>query len=435
VLRYTCRPVNISSQAKRRSKISHRANTLELFFLKLVVFSRPLISVRYGEEFFSLVGIALFGTLLIAVAIQAVLRKSFRVSAIDFFIFTFALWCIARSAIYADLSTIRELMKLLIPLLSFTVVKNIVSDRGEYNSVLFWMIVGFVVPVLLSGVQIALRRPDAIAMTIYFTGIDRWQGAYLGAHSLGHSMTLFLFVIVIYVLIRQKEITATSRKLSAVDGIFISVLGFVALYNLYMSEVRSAVLGLLVFVGLLTFRENKKLFFIGGASLTLIGIILAPVWIPVLLHEFAPDRKGGALEVEQMGSGRPTMWLGDYEKYLKLPIDQKIMGIGPGKEMTSVGEFKGHNDWLRILWDTGVVGFTLFLLLQISIVMSILRMKGTEKNLYLSLFTAVMVMMVVSNSYNLRIQVSHLYYILLAYVELPNRSEQSGGYVRRNKIS
>jgi O-antigen ligase len=123
----------------------------------------------------------------------------------------------------------------------------------------------------------------------------------------------------------------------------------------------------------------------------------------------------------KMGSGRPTIWANDFAKYARLPIDQQLAGIGIGTEFTSEGEFGGHNDWLRILWDTGIIGFVLFAWLQILILRAILRMRGRERHVFLALFAAVNVMMLVSNSYNMRIQVSQLYYMILAFIEIPRR--------------
>jgi len=128
----------------------------------------------------------------------------------------------------------------------------------------------------------------------------------------------------------------------------------------------------------------------------------------------------------EMGSGRPARWANDIALYAKLPIDQKIAGIGVGVRSTSEDdEVGGHSDWLRIVWDTGIIGFVLFAWLQILILRAILRMRGSERHLFLALFAAVNVMMLVSNSYTLRIQVGQLYYMILAFIEIPPRRAQA----------
>jgi hypothetical protein len=189
-----------------------------------------------------------------------------------------------------------------------------------------------------------------------------------------------------------------------------------------MSQVRTAVLGLLIFLGLYGYMHNKKALLLGAAVLVVVAVAAAPIWIPALLHEFAPNRRGGEPELMRMGSGRPARWANDINMYANLPIDKQLAGIGIGVRNTSEGDWVGgHSDWLRILWDTGLIGFVLFAWLQILILRAILRVRGSERHVFLALFAAVNVMMLVSNSYTLRIQVGQLYYMILAFIEIPRQ--------------
>jgi O-antigen ligase len=392
---------------------------MELILLKLVALARPLISMRYAESFFSILGISLFGILVGTVLMRAAMRQSLRLSTIDLLIFAFMTWCIARAVIYLDGSYISQLTKLLVPLLSYIVVKNVIPDRDEYRRLIFLIIVGFSIPTLLSAGQIALGVSDAVSSVKYQTGVLRWQGAYLGAHPLGHSMTLLLMTLVLYVSLRERHEGARQGVSPRAENVLLGILAAIALFCLYKSAVRTAVLGLLVFLGLYGYLHNKKALLLGGAALAVVAMLSTPFWIPRILHEFAPDRRGGQPELMKLGSGRPTIWANDIATYMRLPIDQKLAGIGPGAEFSSEGEIGGHSDWLRILWDTGIIGFVLFAWLQILILRAILRMRGSERHVFLALFAAVNVMMLVSNSYTLRIQVGQLYYMILAFIEIP----------------
>jgi hypothetical protein len=60
----------------------------------------------------------------------------------------------------------------------------------------------------------------------------------------------------------------------------------------------------------------------------------------------------------------------------------------------------------------------IFAWLQIAILRTILKLAPPEKYLFGALFGAVTIMMLVSNSYAWRIQVSQLYYMVLAYIEI-----------------
>jgi O-antigen ligase len=353
---------------------------------------------------------------------RAAMQKSLRLSPIDGLILAFTTWVIARAVIYIDASYISQLTKLLVPMLSYIVVKNVVPDREEYRRVIFWILLGFSVPTLLSAGQIVSGVPEAVDKIKYQTGLVRWQGVYSNPHNFGHSMTLLLMTSVLYVSLRGIHKDGRHGASPRVETVLLGILAAIALFCLYKSAVRTAVLGLLVFLGLYGYMQNKKALLLGGAALAVVAVVAAPIWIPAILHEFAPDRRGGQPELMELGSGRPTMWMNDLAKFARLPIDQQLAGIGIGTEFTSEGEFSGHSDWFRIVWDTGIVGLLLFAWLQILILRAILRMHGRDRHVFLALFVAVNIMNAVSNSYIGRILVGQLYYMILAYIEIPPKS-------------
>jgi O-antigen ligase len=126
-----------------------------------------------------------------------------------------------------------------------------------------------------------------------------------------------------------------------------------------------------------------------------------------------------------LGSGRPSLWLNDIMVFAERPIDAKLAGAGIGNRSgisEAGGQVFGHNDWLELLTQTGLIGLALFAALQFLIFKKLLRMEGNKKYAFLSLFIAVNLMMFVSNSYVWRIQVGHLYYMILAFIELPRHS-------------
>jgi O-antigen ligase len=201
-----------------------------------------------------------------------------------------------------------------------------------------------------------------------------------------------------------------------------AILGFlatVALYSLYMSYVRSALLGLLTFAAIYLYFYNRKLFVVGTVTLAVVATMTVPFWLPGLLPEI--DMRNRGIEVDDMdlGSGRPRMWLNDIMVFYERPIDQQLAGAGIGNRRGDDEVVRGHNDWLEMLTQTGVVGFSLFAALQFAILRRILRMEGKDKWTFFALFAAVNLMMLVSNAYAWRIQVSQLYYMILAFIELP----------------
>jgi len=399
---------------------------VELFLIKIAAFFRPIASLEYAETLFELVGGALFLVLLGALLMRMATSKAVYLSLIDLLIFAFVLWCLAIYVVYYDSARIKDVAKLLIPPLTYVVAKNVVQTRCDYRALLLWMLAGFVLPIVLSVVLIATG--EGVDYVSYWTDLPRWEGAYVGAHSMGHSMTLFLIALTVY------WATAGDGDRDGVFGtrspVFVAlaaVMAGLSLYCLYMSQVRSAVLGLLVFAATYLYFVRRAMLVYGAIATAIVAAGTVPYWLPALLPEVAMMQRGIELDVMDLGSDRPRYWLNDLTVFADLPLDRKLGGVGIGAIAEhSVGpRLYGHNDWLQILTQTGLVGLVLFFALQAAVLRRILRSHPEERALFLALFCAVNIMMLVSNSYVWRIQVSQLYYMILAFIEIRDPRRKS----------
>jgi len=205
-----------------------------------------------------------------------------------------------------------------------------------------------------------------------------------------------------------------------------------------MSQVRTALVGLLVFGVLYCLFYNRKALVFLTMGLAVVAVVTFPSWFPALAPEIASLPRGAEVDVMELGSGRPSYWAHDIKLFMDLPIDRKLAGIGigagaPAKGIVREYEISGHNDWIEMLLTTGIVGLLLFATLQLLILQKILKMPGKERYLFLSLALAVDVMMWASNSYAWRIQVSQLYYMVLAFIELPAGNAHAKSIAMENK--
>jgi O-antigen ligase len=204
-----------------------------------------------------------------------------------------------------------------------------------------------------------------------------------------------------------------------------------------MSEVRTSVVGLLVFVATYAYFYNKKMLVVGALGLAIVGALTLPYWFATLLPELDMKERGMDISAMDLGSGRPRIWENEVRVFLERPIDEQLAGDGIGNRRLEFADqtIRGHNDWLELLTQTGLIGFLIFGALQVQILRTILRMHGEERYAYLGLFAAVSVMMFFSNSYAWRIQVSHLYYMVLAFIEIPTTRQEREHAVAKGAIN
>jgi O-antigen ligase len=395
---------------------------MELFLVKIVALFRPIASAQnvLGSAAPDLLAIGLFLVMVGVFAVNSALRKSLIITSIDMIIMAMVVWCISIYAIYFEVTKIKEVAKLLIPLLSYMVTKNILRKPEDYKGMLFWMIAGFSVTSILSAGMILAGK--GVAGQNYWTGVVRWEGVYPVPHDLGHAMAFFLVVIVIYISIERLALPA-GKTFTLGKKTILAVLAGIATYCLYKSEVRSALLGLLTFLAIYLYSFNRRLLFIGGGAIAVIAITTFPIWKPVLLPDVVqietPGQQFGALDI---GSGRPRFWLHNLRLFAALPIDQKLAGVGIGNKakhmyLSTEKALESHNDWLDLLIQTGIVGLALMAILQGLILRAILNLRDPEKHIFLGIFIATNIMMFVSNSYLYRLAVSQTYYMVLAYIE------------------
>jgi O-antigen ligase len=288
------------------------------------------------------------------------------------------------------------------------------------------MILGFVIPVALSVVLISVGKGIDVYGANYWTGVIRWAGAYDSSHNMGHNMAFLLMVMGIYYVIGDESASAFRRAIvsrSAIVGM--AVMAMAAIYCLWMSQVRTALVGVLVFLTVYLSYANKRILI----GLTVLGAIiflaLYPVLKPILLPDVVQAEKSGQKLEEAIGSGRPDIWKNNIEHFAEMPFDRKLAGAGIGFNRLP-GIMDSHNDFLDLVMQTGMVGAALFVALQVVIFGRIRALPAPQRQVFLAIFIAVTVMNFVSNSYVARFGLAQMYYLVLAYIELKHSESQTG---------
>ena len=403
---------------------------MDFLLLQIFAFLRPIMFI---ETPFSLAGLNLFEIgaillsllLILGVLVRMTLMKDVGVDGIDLAMIGFSGWCIAVFVIYIDQADVKELGKFVLPFLTYLAAKSVIRDVEQYRRILWLLIVGFGLPVAASTVLTLLGL--GVDRVNFWTGIPRYLGVYSGPHNMGHNMTFLIMLMVLYFTIGRSQ--AGGIGLSRVRMGYLGVMALAALYCLYMTGVRTAILGLGVFVVMLLFIYRRKHLLIGAAVVVVALPILKDDIVHHLYYEAVMAEKSQEHSVENIASGRPRIWETVWGEFSGMPLDRKLAGVGIGNSWDKPGSNlkvieDSHNDFLEVLIQTGYVGFALFLALHVLLLRGVLRLQGLERHVLLALFVAVVVMNLASNSYVSRFGLAQMYYLVLSYVALAMRSAE-----------
>ncbi len=396
------------------------------FLLSLFFFFRPIMFIDIGWLIFGLnvtEFFAVFATFILigAFILRVVVAKKLNISVVDFFIMFFIVWCLFIYVLYIDKSNIKDTAKFTLPFFTYIVMKNVITERRQYTRLILLMIYGFFIPVSMSAFLVLQGK--GVDRVLYWNDLRRFLGVYVNSHNFGHCMAFVIMLMVIYTVVCSKDASVKPLRQRKMLFLFFIVLGTLAAYCLYKSYVRTALIGLMIFVYYYLFKKNKKLLLVLTGILAVLGVIFATVLYTIFFDMV--DSASGRAKAESFGSGRPRIWMHNLEEFSNLSLDRQLAGVGEGNRrgigVSSSREdvWNSHNDFLEVMMQTGIVGLLIYLGMQLCILRKIRQLKDKERYVFLALFIAVNFMNFVSNSYITRFGLGQLFYAVLSYIELP----------------
>jgi len=413
---------------------------MELWLISLLAALRPIFSIDF-DRFLGVGNLSEITAIVLSVAviggllIRAATNKDLRLGVTDLLIALWVAWCTAIYLIYYDKTVFVQLAKYVIPLCTYVVVKQVVRDRASQLRVIWTMILGFVLPTVISAGMIVMG--EGLDVINYWTKEPRYKGAYANPHDMGHQMAFLVMISWIYVLLSNRSQAAGTGSWVSRRGVFLTVLSAMALYCVYMSAVRTTMVGLFVFGATLSIFHYKRrlIVLVVGALAVSAFFFFGPVK-HYLFREAAQAKKDVTFNADLYGSGRPMIW-GEYlDAFFSMPIDRQVAGIGIGNSKSKGNKnsdwltIDGHNDFLDVLVFTGYIGLVLYLAIHAAFLSKILKLHGGERYGFLALLGAAMLMNFFSNSYFSRFALAQMLYAVLAYIELrPRSSEEAEGVV------
>ena len=408
---------------------------MEAFLLGLFYLARPMMSTDVGISisglnFFEALTI-LFTFVLAIIAIVTAFRGGVRISlsGTEYWMLVFTLWATLLSIFYYEISDLKTYVKWVLPLVTFIILKRAIRTDKQFKNLVGLMLIGYLIPITLSTVLIA--KGVQIGSEVYWTGLERYHGAYATIHDMGHNMTLLFVSMTIFILVSRSVSAKRKKSIIITRNILFAFMGVMAAYCLYKAQVRTAYIGIFIFIVVfLYFYSKKSLVLFGGvfvASLIFFGAIYYTIFFDVV-ESFKGERAAS-----EAGSGRLEIWAHNWDVYMSLPLHRKITGVGIGNKLgtatwidpdTRERAYDSHNDWFQVFMATGPIGLIFMIGVFVSLFKSILRIPGQERYAYMAFFISVVVMNAASNSYFTRFPLAQMFYMLMVYAELTRHKSE-----------
>lgn len=416
---------------------------MESLLLNLMYFFRPIMSMYVDITVFGL-GFAdlatMFFTLcliVLAIISSSASSRAQSISVTEKWMLLFILWATVVSLYQYEVVDFKTYVKGMLPLVTYMVMKRAISDKQQYTRLLMFMVAGFSVPVLISAFK--TMRGLGLHTEIYWTGLQRYHGAYARVHDLAHNMALLIIVLTILYFITNGGIVKQGKKIKFTRLFIVICLTLMALYNMYSAQVRTVYIGIVLFGMIVLFLRSKK----GLVVYIAAGVFAVAIFSSTIYTIFFDviDAVEGKRSSASAGSGRFDIWSHNWDVYSGLPVPDKILGLGIGNKLGTADPvrsgqelvYDSHNDWLTVFMATGPLGLILMLGVYWSLYARIRQLSGGEKAVYLAFFITVVVMNMASNSYINRFPLAQTFYMLMVYLELNVVHKAANNTVRHNR--
>lgn len=379
--------------------------------LQIFYFVRPLMFVHVPGRFLGMSPFELGAAILMGVlAIAFLLSKpssSRGIDSLDSMMIAFIAWCGIVTFIQSDVSDWKWSLRWTLPLVIYILLRRMVRTEKDFMRYLHRLLIGFVL--LTTANAVATYLGYGFIATDWVTGVKRHNGVFNDVHTMAHTIGFGLMLVVIYFGLQKAAHSGSPVRHGVAMTGLVAVMVPLAFYSQVMGNVRTVVVGLLVFAGILLIMTNRRRFavFVVGV----VAVWFTSTFVETIFWDVTGRISTQGERVEMAGSGRPWIWRHNLEIYADLPVEQKIMGIGVGNEIGVIGAnglvtseyryraWESHNDFLSALMELGFVGLGLLLGIFWLWLKTILRLPLASRALYMALLGAVVVMNFLSNSY------------------------------------
>ena len=165
---------------------------MEIFIVQALYLLRPMLNAEWaqwrllGFGFLELAAILLFLALAAAFTLKTLQKDRQPVSGVEIWAALLIVWITISYIVHIEISSISQYAKFIIPLMTYIMLKRILPDRSVHVRMIFLMLVGFLLPFILSA--IITSQGEGVHQVVYWTGLERYRGVYPNAHNMGHTL-------------------------------------------------------------------------------------------------------------------------------------------------------------------------------------------------------------------------------------------------------
>jgi len=208
------------------------------------------------------------------------------------------------------------------------------------------------------------------------------------------------------------------------------ILHLLAIFCLYKSYTRTAILGFIVFWSIYLWGANKKRLFLAIIACGLITIFASQKVETIF---WQTGHRIQEHDLNAASSGRLTIWKDNFQVFLDSTMLEKLFGHGLGAEGRKPGHFvvpvgASHNDYLSLLMLLGVIGLLIYLTLLAVLFWDIYtsELDKRTKYLFLGIFASAVVMNFVSNAVIFRIELSQYFWLFMGFFYFAKEGAEAG---------
>lgn len=397
--------------------------SFSLFILLLFAIFRPIVLGIYRIDSFNILeifGILISFLILLALSINI---NNIKIDSISIMILFYISYC------FISLSwgsSVRALARYVLPYSVYFLAIAVLKRKEHVNLTIKAFFLGYSFLILMSTIFIITGRSESL---VDYSGIERFQGIASGQHALAHSMLLFSFLYVIYNLEDIDNNKIINRLLV--------ILLICSIYCIYKTYVRTAILGFILFwLGILW--SKSKILFIYIFALTIPIFFAFKENIKTIIFQGVQNAIVNESTIDYASSGRLTIW--KYKLYLfnKLNFEEKLLGLGlgnEGEELININKFiASHNDFLTIMFSTGIIGLAIYIIILITLILKILQITDNKmRYCYLSIIMSVITMNLVSVSYASRFELAQVFWFIMGIMRISYNNSDSPIDIYNNK--